>query len=121
MVLAAGNVTSAMPCTVPAAYTTPVSRRSAIARCTCQFRRARCQPLLQMLTYAERVGHRRQRRIDRADAREEARVDDIQVVQLVRLAIRIEHRRLWIAAKATRAGLVRAAADFDVVLHVHVA
>ena len=45
------------------------------------------QPLRQMLTHPDRVRHRRERRVHGADAREEARVDDVQVVELVRLAV----------------------------------
>jgi hypothetical protein len=39
---------------------------------------------------ADRVRHDRERRVDRADAPEKAGVDDVQVVQLVRLAVYVE-------------------------------
>src|SRR4029453_16701894 len=56
--------------------------------------------LEQVVANAERVGHRRQRGVHRADAREEARVDDIEVVELVRLAVGVEHRRRGIGAES---------------------
>jgi hypothetical protein len=42
---------------------------------------------------AEGVRHRGQRRVHGPDAREEARVDDVQVVELVGLAVDVEDRR----------------------------
>ena len=54
----------------------------------------RCaQPLEQVVADAQRVRHRRQRRVDRADAREDARVDDVEVVELVRLAVDVRAPR----------------------------
>ena len=41
----------------------------------------------QVVADAQRVGHRGQRRVHRADAREEARVDDVEVVDLVGAAV----------------------------------
>src|SRR5580698_6809111 len=49
------------------------------------------EPLKQVVGDAQPVGHRRQSRVDRADAGEEARVDYVQVVELVRLAVNIQH------------------------------
>ncbi len=40
------------------------------------------QPVEQVVADPKRVGHRRQRRVDRPDAREDARVDDVEVVEL---------------------------------------
>ena len=54
--------------------------------------RARAHALEQVVADAQRVGHRGQRRVDGADAREEARVDDVEVVELVRPAVGVEHR-----------------------------
>ena len=48
-------------------------------------------PCEQVVADAERVGHRREGWIHRADAREDARVDDVEVVELVRLAVHVEH------------------------------
>jgi hypothetical protein len=47
--------------------------------------------LRQVLPHPDRVGHHGQRGVHRADAREEAGVHDVQVVQLVRLAVDVEH------------------------------
>ena len=77
-------------------------------------------PLEQVVADAQRVGHRRQRRVDRPDAREEARVDDVQVVQLMRLAVDVQHRRCGMGAEAARPRLVRDARHGDLVLEVGV-
>jgi LuxR family transcriptional regulator, maltose regulon positive regulatory protein len=71
-----------------------------------------------MVAHAERVRHRREGWIHRPDRREDARVDDVQVVELVRLAVDVEHRRLGIGTEPAGPRLVRAARDRDVVLHV---
>src|SRR5690242_11042575 len=54
----------------------------------------------------QRVGHGRQGRVHGADAGEEARVDDVEVVDLVRAAVGVEHRGGRIAPEAAGAGLV---------------
>src|SRR5262245_22167278 len=77
--------------------------------------------LEQVVADAERVGHGRQRWVHRADAWKEARVDDVEVVELVRLAVGVEDRRLRVGAEAARAGLVCHAADPDLVLHIEIA
>src|SRR3954447_536574 len=79
------------------------------------------EPLEQVVSDAERVRHRRERRVHRADAREEARVDDVEVVDLVRAAVGVEHRGRGIAAEAAGPGLVGDARDGNVVLEVGVA
>ena len=54
--------------------------------------------------------------------RKEARVDDVQVVELVRLAVRCRApTSCGSRAEAARARLVRDAADVDLVLHVQIA
>ena len=52
----------------------------------------RAEPLEQVVADAQRVGHRRQRRVHRARGGEEARVDDVEVVEVVRLAVDVERR-----------------------------
>ena len=74
-----------------------------------------------MVADAQGVGHRRERRVHRADAAEKAGVDDVQVVELVGLAVRVEDRRLRIVAEAAGARLVGDAAEVDLVLHVQIA
>ncbi len=80
--------------------------------------RPSAHPLEQVVADAERVGHRGQRRVHGADAREEAGVDDVEVVELVGPAVAVEHRRRRVGAEPAGAGLVGAAGDRDVVLHV---
>ena len=60
------------------------------------------ETLAEVIADAERVRHRGQPRVHRADAREEAGVDDVEVVELVRLAVHVEHRRLGIGAEPAR-------------------
>jgi hypothetical protein len=57
-----------------------------------------------MSAYAQRIGHDRERRVHGSDRDEEARIDDIEVVQIVCLAIEIERGCLGVAAE----GIVRA-------------
>ena len=76
------------------------------------------EALEQVVADAQGVGHRGQRRVHGADAREEARVDDVEVVELVGLAVGVEHRRRRVGAEPARARLVRDARDRDLVLHV---
>ena len=47
-------------------------------------------PVQQMVADADRVGHGGERGVHSSDAREEARIDDVQVVDLVRFAVDIE-------------------------------
>ena len=63
-------------------------------------------PFLQVIAHAQRVGHNRESRIDSSRRGEEAAVDDVEVVDVVRPAIRIQDRRLGIAAEADGAVLV---------------
>ena len=70
------------------------------------------------VTDAERVGHGRQGRVDRPDAGEDARVRDIQIVELMGLAVDIEDRRGRVGAKTDGSRLVRYACDTDFVLEI---
>src|SRR3954453_13576943 len=76
------------------------------------------EALEQVVAHAQRVGHRRERRVHRPDAREEARVDDVEVVDLVRAAVRVEHRRRRVGAEAARPRLEGDAGDGDLVAQV---
>jgi hypothetical protein len=62
---------------------------------------------------AQRVGHRGERRVHRAGGREAARVDDVEVVDVVCLAGDVEDRRARIGPEAHRAALVRDARERD--------
>src|SRR3954454_655200 len=81
----------------------------------------RADPARDVLAHAQRVRHRCERRVDRADAREEARVDDVEVVDLVRPAVRVEHGRRRIGPEAAGPRLVGDPRDRDLVLEVGVA
>src|SRR3954469_5715801 len=67
------------------------------------------EALQQVIADAQRVGHRRQSGVDRADAGEEARVDDVEVVALVRAAVGVEHRRRGADTEPAGSRLVGAA------------
>src|SRR5919199_788048 len=54
----------------------------------------------------ERVRHRGEGRVHRARAGEEARVHDVEVVDVVGLAVHVERRALWVLAEADGAALV---------------
>src|SRR5213078_3720580 len=75
----------------------------------------------QVLAHAQGVGDDRQRRVHRADGYEEARVEDVEVVELVGLAVDVEHRRLGIAPEPGRPRLMRGRGDGHALVEVHVA
>src|SRR5439155_23983691 len=56
------------------------------------------EPLSEVVTDPERVRHDGERRIHRAARREEARVDDVEVVDVMSLAVDVEGRGLGIPA-----------------------
>src|SRR5262249_8657849 len=58
------------------------------------------QPLDEMVADAQGVGDDGERRIDRRARREEAGVDRVEVVHLVRAAVDVEHGARWISAEA---------------------
>src|SRR6185312_6376597 len=76
--------------------------------------RSSVHPLGNPIRDPQRIGNDGERRVHRADRRKEARIGDVQVVELMRLAIDVEHRRLRIRTEPRRAGLVRGTADRDV-------
>ena len=61
----------------------------------------RAEPLEQVVADAQRVGHRRQRRVHGARGREEAGVDDVEVVEVVGLAVDVERGRAGSVPKRT--------------------
>ena len=92
------------------------------ATCSASGRRVRdAHAVEQVVADAQGVGHRGERGVHRPDAREAARVDDVEVVDLVRAAVRVEHGLRRVGAEAAGPGLVRAARDRDLVLEVGVA
>src|SRR6185437_12722366 len=72
-------------------------------------------PRQQVVADAQRVGHRRERRVHGPDTGEDARVDDVEVVELVRAAVAVDRRCGRIVAAAAGARLVRHARHRDLV------
>ncbi len=66
-----------------------------------------------MLADSKRVRHDRQRRIDRAAGDEEAAVDDIEIVQVMRLTVGVERAGFGIVAEAHGADLMRHAGEWN--------
>src|SRR3954464_14711670 len=83
-------------------------------------RRSSGESVGEVLADPDGVGHGRERRVHRADAREEARVDDVEVVDLMRLAVGVEHRRSGVGAEPAGARLVGDAGHRDIHVHVEV-
>src|SRR6185312_17268203 len=75
-------------------------------------------PREQVVADPQRVGHCRERRVHGPDAGEDARVDDVDVVELVGAAVPVHGRRGRIDPAAAGARLVRHAGHRDLVLHV---
>ena len=69
------------------------------------------EPFEQMVADPQRVGDDRQRRVHRRARGEEAGIDDIEIVDLVRPAVDVERRGLGSMPEADRAVLVSGAGD----------
>src|SRR4051812_1408473 len=74
-------------------------------------RPASAEPFEEVVADAHGVGDRGQGRVHRADAREEARVRDVEVLQLVRLAVRVERRGVRVGPEPDGARLVGGGTD----------
>src|SRR5438132_10885022 len=72
-----------------------------------------CEPALQVVADAERVGHDGQRRVHRGARRKEATVDHVEIVHLVSLAVGVERRGPRVVAEPDRPVLVRDAGERD--------
>ena len=84
-----------------------VPLRVATGRWSSGFSRARLgQPLLQVVAHAQGIGQNGQGRMHGATGREEAGVDDVEVVDLMRCAVHIERRGPGIMTKSDGAVLV---------------
>src|SRR5215216_7344064 len=79
------------------------------------------QPLEQVIAHADRVGNCGQGGVHRPNADKETRVHDIQIIELMRLAVRVQHGGLRICAEPARPGLMGTTCDWDVGLHIDVA
>src|SRR6266516_6706964 len=71
------------------------------------------EPLPEVVTHPERVRHDGERRVHGTARGEEARVDDVKVVDVVGLAVNVESRGLGIPPEAYRAVLMRHAGERD--------
>src|SRR5713101_797944 len=81
----------------------------------CFFDGADPQSLDQMIADAECIGHDGQRGVNSGAGREEAAVHDIKIVDLVRLTIRVQRRRLRITPEPNRTVLVCHACKWNAV------
>src|SRR6185437_13623810 len=77
-----------------------------------------CEPLLYAVGDAKRVGDDGQGRVHRADGRKKARIRQIEVVELVRLAVEIEHGGLGVGSETRGAGLMGGAAERDILSQI---
>src|SRR5262245_46263456 len=76
------------------------------------------EPFEQMIADAERIGPERQRGIDCSARGKEAGVDDVEVVELVRLAVRVQRGCLRVVPEPNRAVLVRNAGQRDALAEI---
>src|SRR6266567_3950985 len=81
-------------------------------------RPSRSQTVQQMIANAHRIGDDGQRRVDRRAGNEEAAVNNVKVVQIVRLAVDVEGRAFRVAAEADRAALMGCARNRDLLAQV---
>src|SRR5205823_11891692 len=65
------------------------------------------QSLQEMIADAQGVRHDRQGGIDRRTGHKEAAVNDVEVIQIVRLAVHVQHGSRRVVAEADRAALMR--------------
>src|SRR5262245_49730363 len=77
--------------------------------------------LQQMISDSQRVRHNRQSRIYRRARHEEAAVNHIEVVQVVRLAVHVQRRGLRVTSEADRAVLVRDSGKRDALAKIEAA
>ena len=75
--------------------------------------RERAEPIEQVVADAKRAGDRGQARVNRARGREEARDDDVEVVEVVHLAVDVERRAPGIDAEAYGPAVVRDPGERD--------
>src|SRR5215475_3108637 len=75
----------------------------------------------EMLSHTNRVGHCGKRGVHRPDADEEAGVDHIQIVELMRFAVDIENRTFRVATETTGPGLMSHTSDGDFGLEICIA
>src|SRR6185437_9422459 len=97
------------------AGTTPRARSG---RLTTRWQPWSSQPLRYSIGDPQGVGNDGQRRVDGTDRGKEARISDIEVIQLVRLAVEVQHGGGGIGAEARRSSLMRRAAHGNVFAEV---
>lgn len=79
------------------------------------------EPREETVADPQRVGDGRQGRVDRADAREEARVDDVEIVQVVGLAVDVQRGGSRVGSETDGARLMRRRADRHALVQVDAA
>src|SRR6478736_3818336 len=116
MVTAAPCRASSMAMARPMPLSLPVTRAALLSRDMGALLGASAEALQEVVANAQGIGHRRQGRVHGPDAREEAGIDDIQVVELVGLAVDVEDGGRSVGPEPDGAGLVGDAGDGDLVL-----
>lgn len=84
------------------------------------FGAGRCKPLQQVIPNAECIGHDGQRRIDSRTRGEEATVHDVEIVEVVRLAVHVKRRSLRVGPEADRTVLVGYAGERNTLTDVKI-
>jgi hypothetical protein len=81
---------------------------------------ASAKSFLDPVGHTQGVGNDRQGRIHCADGGKKACVGDIEVIELMRFAVQIEDGTRAVRPKARRAGLMRRAADGNILAEIEV-
>jgi hypothetical protein len=76
------------------------------------------EPFQNAIAHPQRVGHDRQGWIYGGDRDKEAGIDDIEIVEIVRLAVEIESRRLGIQPETSRSRLMGRAGDGNLLVKI---
>src|SRR5213593_3742771 len=120
MAMAPTALTRGCASSAPRAAGAASAARTSRARTTPR-RTGLAEALREMLAHAQRVGDDRQRRIHGCARGEEARVHDVEVVDLVSAAVHVQRRRRRISAEAHGAVLVRHARERNALAEEEVA
>src|SRR5271167_3355839 len=82
---------------------------------------ARAQALQNVIAHAQRIGHDRERWVHRRARREEAAIHDVEILEIMGLAIRVQRRGPGIMPKADGAVLVGDTRQRNALTHIQVA
>src|SRR3954447_13236467 len=106
-------LTRSRPWRSPLGMRDPLRKRRGVTNATYRRHGVHAESLGKVIADAQRVGDRRQPRVDGARGREEAGIDDVQVVEVVRLAVEVERRALGIGAESHRPAVMGDAGEWD--------